>query len=181
MCGVLVDRAPGRQSDPAAKRDLGRHLPLVSGEPRTHLWSLEAPMQCKEVMTRHVDCVSPMDTVQAAARRMRDDDIGFLPVCDTSKKVVGAITDRDLAVRVIADGLSTDTAVGQIMTREVIACRADDDLSQAEQLMAEHQKSRIMCLDDGGQPVGVISLADIAHSEHPDSVTETLRQMKSVA
>ncbi|HZA49460.1 MAG TPA: CBS domain-containing protein, partial [Myxococcaceae bacterium] len=61
-------------------------------------------MRCEEIMKKDVECVSPQDTVQAAAKRMRDENIGFLPVCDQSKKVQGTVTDRDLAIRVLADG-----------------------------------------------------------------------------
>src|SRR5512140_2549993 len=105
-------------------------------------------MQCREVMTRNVDCLSPHDTVQAAAQRMHEEDVGFLPVCDQSRKVVGTVTDRDLAVRVLAAGQPLDTPVSRVMTREVIACGPDDGLNRAEDLMAKHQKSRIMCVDN---------------------------------
>ncbi len=136
-------------------------------------------MQCKEVMTRYVDCLSPQDTVQVAAERMRDEDVGFLPVCDETNHVIGAVTDRDLAVRVLAEAKSMQTAVSQIMTREVIACRPNDNLSRAEELMAKHQKARIMCLDDSQHLVGVISLADVVHNEEGGQVSQMLRVMKS--
>ncbi len=136
-------------------------------------------MYCRDVMTRNVDCVSPNDTARVAAQRMGNEDVGFLPVCDQSKKVLGTLTDRDLALRILAAGQPPDTPVSQIMTHQVIACRPDDDLSQAESLMAKHQKSRILCLDNGGHLAGVISLADIVHKEDASKVSDMLREMKS--
>ncbi len=136
-------------------------------------------MKCKDAMTERVECISPLESARDAAQVMRDEDVGFLPVCDESMRVVGAITDRDLALRILADAESADTAVGQIMTNEVVACRPDDDLSVAEALMAEHQKSRVLCVDAAGHLVGVISVADIAHNEEAASLSKMLRQMKA--
>ncbi|MHB8417197.1 MAG: CBS domain-containing protein [Myxococcales bacterium] len=134
-------------------------------------------MRCEEIMKRDVECIFPQDTVQAAARRMRDENLGFLPVCDRSKKVLGALTDRDLAIRVLSDGRSASTSVEDVLTREVIACRPEDDLRKAEDLMAQNHKSRIMCLDGDGRLVGVISLSDIAQREDGARASQTLRQV----
>ncbi len=134
-------------------------------------------MRLDEVMNRDVKCVDPKDPVQLAARRMRDENIGFLPVCDSSMKVLGAITDRDIAVRVVAEGLPPTTAVGEVMTREVVACHPDDDIRRAEQLMAEHQKSRLMVTDDQGRLVGVISLSDITQIEDPSRAHQTIKRV----
>jgi predicted transcriptional regulator/uncharacterized protein (DUF2267 family) len=119
--------------------------------------------------------VLPADTVQAAAQRMGDDNIGFLPVCDASGKVVGALTDRDIAVRVVAKALPATTRVAEVMTVEVVACRPDEDVQQAEAQMRRAQKSRIMCTDAQGRLVGVISLSDIARNEPDDRAAGTLR------
>jgi CBS domain-containing protein len=134
-------------------------------------------MRCDEIMKRDVECLTPRDTAQSAARRMRDENVGFLPVCDISGKVVGAVTDRDLALRAIGDGRPATTPVGDLMTREVIFCRPEDDLRTAEDLMAQKHKSRIMCLDAGGKIVGVISLSDIAQREDGARVSQTLRRV----
>ena len=134
-------------------------------------------MRCEEIMKKDVECVSPQDTVQAAAKRMRDENIGFLPVCDQSKKVQGTITDRDLAIRVLADGRQATTPVKDVMTREVVAVRPDEDLRKAEELMSKNHKSRIMCVDQGGKLVGVISLSDIAQREDPGRAAQTLRNV----
>ena len=134
-------------------------------------------MRCEEIMKRDVECVEPTKPVQDAARRMRDANIGFLPVCDPSRKVLGAITDRDIAVRIVADGRPPTTAVGDVMTREVIACRPDDDVRRAEQLMGRHHKSRMICTDEEGRLLGVISLSDIAQVEEASRASQTMKQV----
>ena len=133
-------------------------------------------MLCEEIMKREVECVSPADTVEDAACRMRDENLGFLPVCDQSKKVLGTITDRDIAIRLVAAKKPGTTLIEDVMTREVIACAPRDDLDRAQELMAQNHKSRIMCLDKG-RLVGVISLSDIAQREPGGRGFETLRQV----
>lgn len=134
-------------------------------------------MRCEQIMKHTVECATPKDTVEVAARKMRDDNIGFLPVCENGKKVVGAITDRDIAIRVCADDRSASTTrVGDVMTREVVACKPTDDISKAEQLMSKHHKSRMLCINDSGELVGVISLSDIAQHQ-PDAGAQTLREV----
>jgi CBS domain-containing protein len=117
---------------------------------------------CREIMKRDVHCLASSDSVILAAGRMRDQNVGFLPVCDAPGRVVGTITDRDIAIRFVAEKLDGNTPVEQIMTREVVACDPDDDLFDAAVLMATHRKSRIMCVGQDGRLVGVISLSDIA-------------------
>ena len=121
-------------------------------------------MLCEEIMKREVECVSPDDTAQSAARIMLDENVGFLPVWEESKNVVGTITDRDLAIRLVAGALPAQSKIGEIMTREVISCTPKDDVRLAERLMARNHKSRIMCVEDG-RLVGVISLSDIAQKD----------------
>jgi CBS domain-containing protein len=134
-------------------------------------------MRCDEIMKRNVECVSPRDTVQAAAKRMRTENVGFLPVCDDTKKVLGTITDRDLTIRVLADARAATTPINDILTQEVIACRPEDNLRRAEELMSRHHKSRIMCIDASGRLVGVISLSDIALRESGMRASQTLRNV----
>src|SRR5687767_5004170 len=89
-------------------------------------------MVCSELMKSEPVCVLPDTAVQTAAQRMSDENIGFLPVCDASGKVLGTLTDRDIAVRVVAKALPATTRVADVMTCEVVACRADEDIQQAE-------------------------------------------------
>jgi CBS domain-containing protein len=128
-------------------------------------------------MKRDVECVSPSDSVEDAAIRMRDDNIGFLPVCDQSKKVLGTLTDRDIAIRLVAAKKPASTLVEDVMTREVVACAPKDDIRDAERAMAKNHKSRIMCVDEDGLLFGVISLSDIAQHEAGGRASETLREV----
>ncbi len=130
-------------------------------------------MRCSEVMKERPECVGPAVAVSDAARRMLDANIGFLPVCEPSGAVIGTITDRDLALRVVANQLPASTAVADVMTPEIVACQATDDLEFAKELMARHRKSRIMCLDERGSLVGVISLSDLTDG----NAAETLRRV----
>jgi CBS domain-containing protein len=136
-------------------------------------------MRCEEIMKKDVECAAPTETIQSAAIRMRDENIGFLPVCDESGKVLGTITDRDIAIRVAAEDRPARTTVEQVMTREAVACKPSDDVRDCERLMAQKQKSRMLCLDDRGRLVGVISLSDIAKREQGDRAAETLRQVSA--
>lgn len=134
-------------------------------------------MLCEEIMKRDVECLSPQETVQTAARKMRDVNVGFLPVCDAAKKVMGTLTDRDIAIRLVAEGRAASTTVGDIMSHDLVSCRPKDDLRRAEHLMGQHHKSRILCVDDAGTLVGVISLSDIAQCEDESRVAKTMRQV----
>src|SRR4030095_6403521 len=89
----------------------------------------EEAMRCDEIMKRNVECVRSGDTVQLAARKMRDMEVGFLPVCDDGMRVRGAIPARDITLRVVADDRSAaNTAVSSVMTHEVVACRPSDEV-----------------------------------------------------
>jgi CBS domain-containing protein len=134
-------------------------------------------MLCKDVIRRPVEFVLEHDTVEVAARRMAEANVGFLPVCDESREVVGVVTDRDLALRVCAEGLKpSKTHVEDIMTRTVVWCGAGDEIKIAQQLMVEHHRSRVVVLDGQGKLAGVISLSDIAALGQPFAA-ETLREV----
>jgi len=132
-------------------------------------------MLCEDIMKTDVESVSPIDTIADAARKMRDENLGFLPVCDETLQVLGTITDRDIAIRGVAESLPGSTPVEDVMTSEVVSCSPKDTVDTALQLMAENHKSRIMCLDDEGRLVGVISLSDIA--QLVGDASDTLRQV----
>ncbi|MBI4510310.1 MAG: CBS domain-containing protein [Deltaproteobacteria bacterium] len=135
-------------------------------------------MRCEEIMKKEVTFVSAQDSVERAAQKMRDENVGFLPVCDQNQKVLGTLTDRDIVIRQVAAGLPLGTKVGEVMTREAVTCQPSDDIKLAEKLLSEHKKSRIMCTDEDGKLVGVISLSDIAQAETEDrSVAETVRKV----
>ena len=132
-------------------------------------------MRCQEIMKDDVACLSPMDSAEVAARMMRDLNVGFLPVCDGSGKPIGAITDRDLTVRLIAEHGDLDTPINRLMTGAVVACRTDDDVRKAQALMAEHHKSRIIVLEAEGRVAGVISLSDLADRIDGPGAAQTMR------
>jgi CBS-domain-containing membrane protein len=100
---------------------------------------------------------------------MRDKDCGVIPVVDDSRRVIGIVTDRDLAVRVIGAGKSADTRLNEVMTAGAKCCSADDDLRDVEHKMAELQVRRIPICDAGGRVLGIISQADIARAAGMDS------------
>jgi CBS domain-containing protein len=122
-------------------------------------------MLCREIMKTDIARCAEALSVQACAEIMREDNIGFLPVVDADRQVIGVITDRDLAIRVLADDLPGDTPVGQVMTRDVRICRPDDELQAAEWKMSSTRKSRLVVVDDEGHCVGVISLSDVAQAD----------------
>ena len=132
-------------------------------------------MRCEHIMKRNLEWVSPQDTVQTAATRMRDQNVGFLPVCEVERRVLGTVTDRDLAVRVLAEGLPASCLVQDVMTPEVVACRPEDDLRRAEELMILNRVSRMMCVEENGILAGVISLSDIARQDKSSRAAQTMR------
>jgi CBS domain-containing protein len=135
-------------------------------------------MLCNEIMTRDVISLRPTDRVDAAARRMRDENIGFAPICDDDGRPVGAITDRDIALRICAeDRRAGRTHVEEIMTRELLTCRAGDDIQRAEALMVARRKNRIVVLDRDGRLAGVVSLADLAARDDAQRALDTIRRV----
>jgi len=122
-------------------------------------------MRCDELMTAGVEVLQLRDTTRHAARKMRDANVGFMPVLDDSEEVVGVLTDRDVVVRVVAEGLPLETRVEDVMTGEVISCAPGDDLERVEDIMRANQKARLVVIDESGRLAGVISIADIAQYE----------------
>lgn len=118
-------------------------------------------MMIADVMKAEAEALPAHTSSRTAARRMRDRDIGFLPICDQHGRVIGTITDRDLAVRVVAEGLDYDLPITDVMTREVVACRVEDDVLCARRLMLANRKSRLVVLDETGRLLGVVSWTDV--------------------
>ena len=136
-------------------------------------------MLCRDLMKTDVRCVTPETTIAVAAALMRDEQVGFLPICDTAGNVLGTITDRDIAIRVVAEYEPPDRPVDLFMTRDVIACQAGDSLDTAQEAMAEFQVSRILCVDENGLLEGVISLSDIAQVAGDGAASATLRNVSA--
>jgi CBS domain-containing protein len=118
-------------------------------------------MQVGDLMNP-VETLSPQATVQDAAQRMRDLDVGALPVCDGTR-LLGMLTDRDIAIRAVAEGKAPNQVkVTDAMTPDVEWCYADADVEQAAQLMEERQIRRLPIVDRDKKLVGIVALADLA-------------------
>jgi CBS domain-containing protein len=120
-------------------------------------------MKIKEIMTREVEVIHPTDSLQTAAQKMRDRDVGLLPIYD-GNQLTGVITDRDLIVRAIAAGMDPRAMFGrELMTSPVIFCYEDQDVEEAARMMHENQIRRLLILNRADQHlVGVLSLGDLA-------------------
>jgi CBS domain-containing protein len=141
---------------------------------------MENVMQLREIMTKPVEIVMPTATVLDAAMKMRTQDVGSLPVCD-DQKIVGIITDRDIAIRAVADGLDpTKTKVQEVMTSQVYACPADTDVEDACQLMEEKQVRRLVVTDKDQSPIGIVSVADIALRVQEEKAGEVVKEVCKV-
>jgi len=120
-------------------------------------------MQVKDVMTRNAECVRPDSSLQEAARKMKSLDVGPLPVCGEQDKLVGMLTDRDIVVRAVAEGLDARTAkVRDAMSEGVSYCFEDDDVQAAARQMQEKQIRRLVVLNRDKRLVGIVSLGDLA-------------------
>src|SRR5947207_2771425 len=129
----------------------------------------------RDVMTRDVETATPDTTIKDAAELLRSKDIGSLPVCD-GRKVVGVITDRDIATRAVAQGCDPgSTRVSEVMTKEVVSVRESSDLSEAERLMHDRQLRRLPVLNDQGELVGYLAMAKIARTESPEQAGKVIK------
>jgi CBS domain-containing protein len=140
----------------------------------------EGALACRAVMNLDVECCGREDLAAAIAAMMRDRDVGFVPVCDEGGGIIGTLTDRDVTIRIVAEGKDPETTRAiDILTPELVYCAADAPLTVAEDLMTRYKKSRIVCADDERHPQGVISFADIARVEPPGIVSRLLRGIAS--
>jgi CBS domain-containing protein len=123
-----------------------------------------------DIMTRDVETVGPLATVQEAAERMKALNIGSIPICVDSR-LVGTITDRDITVRVTAEGRDPQaTPVGDVMSRPVVTVRPQQDVVEAEQLMHDHQVRRLPVVEQDGRVVGYVTTATIAKRDADEKV-----------
>ena len=136
-------------------------------------------MQVRDVMTNWAECVLPADSLQEAARKMRDLNIGPLPVRGDDDRLVGILTDRDITVRAVAEGCDPRaTAVQNVMTRDVVFCFKDQDVQEAARLMQQYQVRRLVVLNQDERIVGIVSLGDLAvETEDQKLAGKTLKQV----
>jgi CBS domain-containing protein len=135
-------------------------------------------MKLSEIMTRDVIVLQPDDSLQSAAKMMRDRNIGFLPVCD-GEDLIGVISDRDITIRALADGMDVNIMLGRdLMTAPAIYCYEDQDVSEAAKVMEENQIRRLVVLSrEDKRLVGVVSLGDLARNESADRSGHVLQKV----
>jgi CBS domain-containing protein len=130
-------------------------------------------MKVNAAMTPDVRLISPDQSICDAAKLMGEIDAGVLPVVE-NHRLVGMITDRDVAVRAVGQGRSPDTKVGDVMTREILYCLDDDDLEDVARSMSTNQIRRLPVIDHAKRLVGILSLGDLARHHDPERVGRAL-------
>ena len=133
-------------------------------------------MKVSEAMTRGAHIARPDETLQAVSRRMAEKDIGFLPVGDDDR-LVGTITDRDIVVRALAEGRDGLALVRDVMTRDVKYCFEDEEMDHVIHNMGDNQIRRLPVVDRGKRLVGVVSLADGALKDNPETAGDALTEI----
>jgi CBS domain-containing protein len=137
--------------------------------------------KCDVVMTKNPVCCLPNDMVAKVAQLMKRDNIGPIPVIENeqTRKLVGIVTDRDLAMKIVAEGRDANsTKVEAVMTRKVVTCRAEDDLQKALDAMSEHQLRRIPIVDNDNKILGIIAQADVAtRVNQPEKTAEMVKEI----
>jgi CBS domain-containing protein len=130
-------------------------------------------MKVSEVMTRDVQTIRPDQKVQEAANFMLSADAGSIPVTD-GERLIGMITDRDIAVRGIAKGYGPDTPVRELMTDDLIVLRIDDDIEEAASKMSQAQVRRLPVIDEDERLCGIVSLGDLSRQTDDQTASQAL-------
>lgn len=142
-------------------------------------------MNCSDLMTKDPSCCVPTDTAHDAAQLMKSEDVGPIPIVKDkqSRELLGIVTDRDLVLKVLAEGLDPKSVqVDRVMTTAVVTCSAEDACDEALDLMEQHQVRRIPIVDDNNRLVGIISQADIAtRLDEPEKTAEVLEEISRAA
>lgn len=162
--GVLTIRFPKKQ-------DASKHISISSG-------AIGTSKKLSDVMTQTVECVKPDDTAKSVAERMKKLDIGSFPVCESDGRVVGMITDRDLTLRVLSEGKDpASTLVKSVMSKNVITCREDDRVEEAEETMKKNKIRRLPVVNDQGKLVGYFSIGKVARVTSEGEQSELLKKV----
>jgi CBS domain-containing protein len=140
-------------------------------------------MKAQEIMTPNPACCTPNDSVQEAARLMEQHDCGCLPVVEDTEvnRLMGVVTDRDLALRALAAKKGPETKVRDVMSTAPSCCTPDDDVDTVERIMAERQVRRVPVIDRAGCCVGIIAQADIARENSATTDREVARVVERVS
>ncbi len=130
----------------------------------------------QEAMTSNPTTIASSTSAREAARLLDSENVGSLPIVDDDR-LVGVITDRDLAVRVLAEGRDAETPVGEIASTDLVTIDPQQSLEEAARLMAEHQLRRLPVCEEDGRLVGILAQADLAQSGHDSLTGETVQQI----
>jgi len=142
--------------------------------------ALPAGGRIKEVMTRHVEVVGPEATLREAAAKMADLDVGAMPVCD-GDRLVGILTDRDIAIRAVARGSDPSTPVREIMTSTIRYCFEDEPIERALETMTKRKIRRLPILDREKRLMGIVALGDLAVDADTGRAGEVLERVSEPA
>jgi CBS domain-containing protein len=127
--------------------------------------------QVAEVMTETLRTIDADESVAYAAKMMRDEDVGLAPIVE-GERLVGTLTDRDIAVRVVAEGRDPEaTKAREVASTDIVTVEPTQDLDEALRLMAQHQVRRIPVVENGGRLVGIVAQADVARRQSDDRKT----------
>ena len=136
-------------------------------------------MKIKEIMTKDVSAVSPQDSIIEAAKIMQKRNVGCIPVCDNNQQVVGILTDRDIVIRVVAEGRNPkDLDVSKVMSNDVTLANPNMDAEEAATIMAQHQIRRLP-VQEQGQLIGIVAIGDLATNNI--YVDEAARALKDIS
>jgi len=140
-------------------------------------------VRVRDVMTPDPACCTPTSTAREAAVLMRDNDCGSLPVVESesSRRLVGTVTDRDLAIRGLAEGKGPDTMIGDLMTNGPTTAGPEDEVEVVRDVMIAQQVRRVPVVDEDGKVVGIVAQADIAREEGAASDQEVGRIVEAIS
>ena len=131
----------------------------------------------QELMTSNPCSIDAHKSVAYAAKMMRDENVGLAPIVE-GKRLVGTVTDRDIAIRVVAEGKDPEsTRVTEIASTDLVTVDPRQDLDEALRLMAKHQVRRLPVVEDDGRLVGVVAQADVARSAHDARTGELVEEI----
>jgi len=137
-------------------------------------------MKVREVMTPNPVVCKPEDSAQKVAAMMREHNVGSVPVVvdQQSRTLLGVITDRDIAIKIVADGLDPKkTAIDKHITLNPVTCRDGENVEKCEKAMQEHQIRRILIVDNENKVIGIVAQADLALKEKPEKVASTVSEI----
>lgn len=137
--------------------------------------------QLKDLMSRDVKVVSPDMSIKDAARKMRDGDFGMMPVGEDDR-MIGTLSDRDIAIRAVAEGMDVDTKVRDVMSEGIAWAYEDDSVEHAAKIMSERQVRRLPVVDRDKRLVGIVALGDFAvESSDIQPVAQALSEISKPA